>query len=345
MPSRHRAVRRAGALAGARAHLPADPAGAVERPRRRARRRAGGRRAAEVQPVRRAARAARRRRRDDGPVRPAAAGEAPGARPGAASPPTVRCSKRSSGRRRSRRWSATRVDPDTVAGAPVRARPPQAGAAQARLAGRGPRRATSTARRTRSSWSQDGWEMRPYQREAVEGFWHGGSGVVVLPCGAGKTIVGAAAMAEAKATTLILVTNTVAARQWRHELLKRTSLTEDEIGEYSGCAQGDPAGHHRDVPGDDHPPEGRLHPPGAVRRPRLGPGRLRRGAPAAGADLPDDRRPAGPAPARPDRHPGPRGRPRGRRVLADRARSGTTRRGRTSRRRATSRRPTASRCG
>src|SRR5215217_3520288 len=81
---------------------------------------------------------------------------------------------------------------------------------------------------------QDGWEMRAYQREAVAGFWHGGSGVVVLPCGAGKTIVGAAAMAEAQATTLILVTNTVAARQWRDELLKRTSLTEDEIGEYSG---------------------------------------------------------------------------------------------------------------
>jgi DNA excision repair protein ERCC-3 len=82
---------------------------------------------------------------------------------------------------------------------------------------------------------QDGWEMRAYQREAVAGFWHGGSGVVVLPCGAGKTIVGAAAMAEARATTLILVTNTVAARQWRHELLKRTSLTDDEIGEYSGA--------------------------------------------------------------------------------------------------------------
>src|SRR6478752_3787941 len=82
---------------------------------------------------------------------------------------------------------------------------------------------------------QDGWEMRAYQREAVEGFWHGGSGVVVLPCGAGKTIVGAAAMARASATTLILVTNTVSARQWRDELVKRTSLTEDEIGEYSGA--------------------------------------------------------------------------------------------------------------
>ncbi|MCD0485733.1 DEAD/DEAH box helicase [Streptacidiphilus sp. ASG 303] len=82
---------------------------------------------------------------------------------------------------------------------------------------------------------QDGWHLRPYQRQAVEGFWHGGSGVVVLPCGAGKTLVGAAAMAEAKATTLILVTNTVSARQWKHELVRRTTLTEDEIGEYSGA--------------------------------------------------------------------------------------------------------------
>ncbi len=84
------------------------------------------------------------------------------------------------------------------------------------------------------SLQQKDWKIRPYQELAAEGFWHGGSGVVVLPCGAGKTIVGAAAMAHAKATTLILVTNTVAARQWRDELLKRTSLNEDEIGEYSG---------------------------------------------------------------------------------------------------------------
>ena len=81
---------------------------------------------------------------------------------------------------------------------------------------------------------QKDWKIRPYQELAAEGFWHGGSGVVVLPCGAGKTLVGAAAMAHAKATTLILVTNTVAARQWRDELLKRTTLNEDEIGEYSG---------------------------------------------------------------------------------------------------------------
>ena len=78
------------------------------------------------------------------------------------------------------------------------------------------------------------WKLRSYQREAVEGFWAGGSGVVVLPCGAGKTLVGAAAMAQASATTLILVTTTVAGRQWKRELVARTSLTEDEIGEYSG---------------------------------------------------------------------------------------------------------------
>ncbi|MEP6855355.1 MAG: DNA repair helicase XPB, partial [Pedococcus sp.] len=78
------------------------------------------------------------------------------------------------------------------------------------------------------------WSLRPYQQQAVDGFWDGGSGVVVLPCGAGKTLVGAGAMAAAKATTLILVTNTVSARQWKEELIKRTSLTEEEIGEYSG---------------------------------------------------------------------------------------------------------------
>lgn len=78
------------------------------------------------------------------------------------------------------------------------------------------------------------WLIRDYQTAAVDKFWAGGSGVVVLPCGAGKTIVGAAAMAVAKTNTLILVTNTVSARQWKTELLRRTTLTEDEIGEYSG---------------------------------------------------------------------------------------------------------------
>lgn len=81
---------------------------------------------------------------------------------------------------------------------------------------------------------ETGWHLRDYQLKAVENFFEGGSGVVVLPCGAGKTLVGAGAMATAKTTTLILVTNTVSARQWRDELLRRTSLTAEEIGEYSG---------------------------------------------------------------------------------------------------------------
>ena len=85
--------------------------------------------------------------------------------------------------------------------------------------------------------AEDGWSLRPYQAEAVDGFRHGGSGVVVLPCGAGKTLVGAGAMAAMERTTLILVTSTVSARQWKDELLARTSLTEDEIGEYSGAVK------------------------------------------------------------------------------------------------------------
>lgn len=81
---------------------------------------------------------------------------------------------------------------------------------------------------------EDGWELRDYQRKAVASFEAGGSGVIVLPCGAGKTLVGAGAMARVKAQTLILVTGAVSARQWRDELLRRTTLTEDDIGEYSG---------------------------------------------------------------------------------------------------------------
>ena len=81
---------------------------------------------------------------------------------------------------------------------------------------------------------ESAWQLRPYQRQAIDNFTRHGSGVVVLPCGAGKTLVGLGAMAATDTTTLILVTNTVSARQWRAELLKRTTLTEDEIGEYSG---------------------------------------------------------------------------------------------------------------
>jgi DNA excision repair protein ERCC-3 len=80
----------------------------------------------------------------------------------------------------------------------------------------------------------DSFRLRPYQVEAIDTFFASGTGVVVLPCGAGKTLVGAGALASASARTLILVTNTVSARQWRSELLARTSLTDSEIAEYSG---------------------------------------------------------------------------------------------------------------
>jgi len=81
--------------------------------------------------------------------------------------------------------------------------------------------------------------LRDYQREAADIFYaggaaHGGSGVVVLPCGAGKTMVGMAVMEQMQCNTLILSPNTVAVRQWIDELLDKTTLTKDQIGEYSG---------------------------------------------------------------------------------------------------------------
>ena len=80
----------------------------------------------------------------------------------------------------------------------------------------------------------NGWNMRGYQQQAIDLFSQSGAGVVVLPCGAGKTVVGIGSMVAAHASTLILVTNSVSARQWRDEILARTTLTEDDIGEYSG---------------------------------------------------------------------------------------------------------------
>ena len=81
--------------------------------------------------------------------------------------------------------------------------------------------------------------VREYQRQAAESFVGsvrapGGSGVVVLPCGAGKTVVGIFAMSLLKRRTLILVTNVTAAHQWKREILDKTTLREDEVGEYSG---------------------------------------------------------------------------------------------------------------
>ncbi len=78
------------------------------------------------------------------------------------------------------------------------------------------------------------FRLRTYQREAVDAFYGGGSGVVVLPCGAGKTMVGLGAMARLGCATLILTPSTVAARQWMTEILDKTDLRPEELGEYTG---------------------------------------------------------------------------------------------------------------
>ncbi|MCI0462010.1 MAG: helicase-associated domain-containing protein [Gemmataceae bacterium] len=83
------------------------------------------------------------------------------------------------------------------------------------------------------------FQVRDYQREAADVFYaggdaRGGSGVIVLPCGAGKTIVGIAAMALIQRSTLVLTTSITAVKQWRREILDRTDLTEKDITEYTG---------------------------------------------------------------------------------------------------------------
>jgi DNA excision repair protein ERCC-3 len=83
------------------------------------------------------------------------------------------------------------------------------------------------------------FHVRDYQREAAEIFYangdvRGGSGVIVLPCGAGKTVVGIASMALLQRSTLVLTTSITAVKQWHRELLDKTDLTEDQIAEYTG---------------------------------------------------------------------------------------------------------------
>jgi DNA excision repair protein ERCC-3 len=90
-----------------------------------------------------------------------------------------------------------------------------------------------------SARDEAAFSLRAYQSDAVGAFWaggtvHGGSGVVVLPCGAGKTVVGMGAMSQANTNTLILTPSTTAVRQWIAELLDKTALTEDQVGEYTG---------------------------------------------------------------------------------------------------------------
>jgi DNA excision repair protein ERCC-3 len=83
------------------------------------------------------------------------------------------------------------------------------------------------------------FSFRPYQQQAADAFYakgsaQGGAGVIVLPCGAGKTIVGISCMEQLQTSTLILTTNVTAIRQWKQELLDKTTLSETDIGEYSG---------------------------------------------------------------------------------------------------------------
>lgn len=86
------------------------------------------------------------------------------------------------------------------------------------------------------------FELRDYQRQAVDLFYkegtiQGGSGVVVLPCGAGKTIVGIAALARLNSATLILTSNATSVQQWKEELLDKTTLQPSEVGEYTGASK------------------------------------------------------------------------------------------------------------
>nr|CBH37269.1 putative helicase [uncultured archaeon] len=82
------------------------------------------------------------------------------------------------------------------------------------------------------------FSLRKYQLEAVDSFYAGGSaaggsGVVVLPCGAGKTVVGMGVLEKLDTNTLVITTSTVASRQWREELLDKTDLDGEMVGEYS----------------------------------------------------------------------------------------------------------------
>ncbi|QYR23682.1 DEAD/DEAH box helicase [Paenibacillus sp. sptzw28] len=86
------------------------------------------------------------------------------------------------------------------------------------------------------------FSLREYQKHAVDLFYRegkedGGSGVLVLPCGAGKTVIGIAALARLGCDTLILTSNVTSVKQWKTELLDKTTLTDGEIGEYAGTSK------------------------------------------------------------------------------------------------------------
>ena len=114
----------------------------------------------------------------------------------------------------------------------------QAGFPAEDLAGYTPGEPLDVALRTQTG-SGDPFALRDYQEEAVDAFHaagsdRGGSGIVVLPCGAGKTVVGLGAMARVRASTLVITTSITAARQWMDELADKTDLQPEMIGEYTG---------------------------------------------------------------------------------------------------------------
>ena len=211
----------------------------------------------------------------------------------------------------------TRIAPDARPGAPQRARQPQAGAAEAGLAGGGPRR----LRRRRGA--RDRPRRGRLDAAALPGR---GRGQLLARRVRGRRAAlrgrqdprrggrdGQGPRDDADPGDQHRLGAAVARRAAQAHLADRGRDRRVLRG-----PQGDPPGDDRDVPGRDDEAEGRLPAPGAVRRPRLGPHPLRRGPPAARADLPDDRRPAGPPPPRADGDAGARGRPRGRRVLPHR---------------------------
>ena len=110
------------------------------------------------------------------------------------------------------------------------------------LAGYEPGEPLEVGLRGNTLGSAEPFSLRDYQNEAVGAFWaggtvSGGSGTIVLPCGAGKTIVGIGSMEKVQAHTLILTTNTTALRQWRDEILDKSDLDPEDVGEYSGTVK------------------------------------------------------------------------------------------------------------
>ena len=134
----------------------------------------------------------------------------------------------------------------------------------------------------------EGFKVRDYQRAAAETFAAagaatGGHGVIVLPCGAGKTLVGLLAMERVGASTLILATSTAAVEQWRREIRERTDIPDDAVGTYTGATQGRPPDHDRDLLGAHAAARRRVPPPLALPRAQLRARHLRRGPSPPGA--------------------------------------------------------------